>query len=46
MAPKSKFQITRDKVLSLARESIKNVREEHIQGDYALLMFVSVVKCQ
>ena len=46
MPPKSKYQKTRDRVLSLARESKTNDRDEHIQDVYAWLMFVSVVKCQ
>ena len=46
MPHKSKYEKTRDKVLSLARESIKNVRDDHIQGDYVWLIFVSVVKYQ
>ena len=35
MPHKSKYEKTSDKVLSLARESKTNDRDEHIQGDYA-----------
>ena len=46
MPLKNKNRRARELVASLGRESMKMIRDEHIQGDYVRLMFVSVVKCQ
>ena len=46
MPRKNKHQKSGRLNTALGRKSIKKIRDDHNQGDYAWFMFVSVVKYQ